>query len=247
MKFEIVNIESTPSTNQYLFDLISKDDVDEGLVINTDDQTAGKGMGTNLWESEPGRNLSFSFLLQPEFIKPENQFVITQIVSLAILTVCQKSLKREDVKIKWPNDIYAGDKKLAGVLVQNIIKANKISHSVIGIGLNVNQEKFISDAPNPVSMIQLSGIDFDKDKLLNEILFEIKQNYSRIRVYPVSSWLTSKYLENLYRINQSNYFTDKDGKFKGEIVGISKYGQLRIKRSGGHIELYAYKEVEFEL
>jgi len=137
MKFEIVNIESTPSTNQYLFDLISKDDVDEGLVINTDDQTAGKGMGTNLWESEPGRNLSFSFLLQPEFIKPENQFVITQIVSLAILTVCQKSLKREDVKIKWPNDLYTSTGKLGGILIDMAAEVTGPSHVVIGIGLNV--------------------------------------------------------------------------------------------------------------
>ena len=236
-----------PSTNQYLFDLISHEDVTEGLVINTDNQTAGKGLGINIWESSPNMNLSFSLLLKPEFLKPNNQFIITQIVSLAIIKVCRKNLSNENINIKWPNDIYAGDKKLAGILVQNIIKANIISHSVIGIGLNVNQEKFISDAPNPVSMVQLSGIQFSKKKLLNEILFEIKQNYSRLRVYPVSSWLNSNYLENLYRINQEHYYTDKNGKFKGEIIGIDDYGQLKIKKEDGQISLYAYKEVEFNL
>lgn len=246
MKFEILHIQSLPSTNQYLFNLISEEDVVEGLVINTESQTAGKGMGTNLWESESGKNLSFSLLIKPDFMKPENQFVITQIVSLAIQNVCQKNLNREDVKIKWPNDIYVGNKKLAGILVQNIIKANNISHSVIGIGLNVNQMNFVSDAPNPVSMRQLSGIEFNRDKLLNEILFEIQENYSRIKIYPVSVWLKSRYLENLFRINQVHLFTDKNGKFKGEIVGIDDFGQLKIKKSDGEITLYGYKEVEFE-
>lgn len=247
MKFKTINIESIPSTNQYLFNLISEKEMSEGLVINTDNQTAGKGMGKNIWESEKGKNLSFSLLLKPDFLKPEKQFVITQIISLAILNVCRKNLNSEKVCIKWPNDIYVADKKIAGVLVQNIIKANSISDSVIGIGLNVNQEKFISDAPNPVSMIQLAGVNFSIEKLLNELLDEIERNYSRLRVYPHTSWLNSKYVENLYRINQSYYFTDKNGRFKGEIIGIDNYGQLKIKKSNGEILIYAYKEVEFEL
>lgn len=247
MKFKTINIESIPSTNQYLFNLISEKEMSEGLVINTDNQTAGKGMGKNIWESEDGKNLSFSLLLKPDFLKPEKQFVITQIISLAILNVCQRNLNSEMVCIKWPNDIYVADKKIAGVLVQNIIKANSISDSVIGIGLNVNQEKFISDAPNPVSMIQLAGVNFSRKKLLNELLDEIEQNYSRLRVYPHTAWLNSKYVENLYKINQSYYFIDKNGRFKGEIIGIDNYGQLKIKKSNGEILIYAYKEVEFEL
>lgn len=247
MKFKTINIESIPSTNQYLFNLISEKEMSEGLVINTDNQTAGQGMGKNLWESEKGKNLSFSLLLKPDFLKPEKQFVITQIVSLAILNVCRRNLDSEMVHIKWPNDIYVADKKIAGVLVQNIIKASSISDSVVGIGLNVNQEKFISDAPNPVSMIQLAGVTFSREKLLTELLEEIEQNYSRIRVYPQTSWINSKYVENLYRINQSFYFTDKNGRFKGEIIGIDNYGQLKIKKADGDVLLYAYKEVEFEL
>lgn len=247
MKFKTINIESIPSTNQYLFNLISEKEMSEGLVINTDNQTAGQGMGKNLWESEKGKNLSFSLLLKPDFLKPEKQFVITQIVSLAILNVCRRNLDSEMVHIKWPNDIYVADKKIAGVLVQNIIKASSISDSVVGIGLNVNQEKFISDAPNPVSMIQLAGVNFSREKLLTELLEEIEQNYSRIRVYPQTSWINSKYVENLYRINQSFHFTDKNGRFKGEIIGIDNYGQLKIKKADGDVLLYAYKEVEFEL
>ena len=246
MDFKIVNIESVPSTNKYLFDLIGKKDEEEGLVIITDNQTAGKGLGDNHWESQAGKNLTFSILLKPSFLKPEMQFVLTQIVSIAILKVCKKELNSEFLKIKWPNDIYAGNKKLAGILVQNIVKGSSISHSVIGIGLNVNQDKFVSNAPNPVSMIQLMGRPINKDLLLEDILNEIETIYKSLTAEKVT-WLNNNYTSNLYRIDQPHFFTDKDGRFEGEILGVNNYGQLKVKKANGQIYNYNYKEVEFEL
>ena len=244
--FKIVKIENVSSTNKYLFDLIGIKDKEEGLVIITDNQTAGKGLGDNHWESQAGKNLTFSILLKPSFLKPEQQFVLTQIVSLAILKVCKKELNSEFLKIKWPNDIYAGNKKLAGILVQNIVKGNRISHSIIGIGLNVNQEDFVSNAPNPVSMIQLLGKSLRLDLLLTDILNEIEKIYQPLTT-ETTTWLNNNYTNNLYRIDQSHFFTDKDGRFKGDILGVNNYGQLKIKKPSGQTCIYSYKEIEFEL
>lgn len=248
MKFEIINLASLSSTNTYLFDLISQKHCEEGILIKTDNQTKGKGLGTNKWESEVGKNLNFSFLLTPEFLKPEQQFAITQIVSVSILNACRKQLNNEEnLTIKWPNDIYSGDKKLAGVLVQNVIKGNYISNSVIGIGLNVNQQEFFSDAPNPVSLIQIADRSFKLDFVLTEILTEIKQNYEKLRLSQDYSWLETKYLGNLYRFNQAHFFTDKSGKFEGKIIGIDNYGQLKILKTDEQTVLFGYKEVEFSI
>lgn len=245
MRFNIKNVGTVQSTNSYLFDLVGRNE-EEGLVIITDNQTAGKGLGKNHWESQTGKNLTFSILLKPEFLKPEKQFVITQLVSLSILKVCKEKLSSNHLKIKWPNDIYAGNKKLAGVLVQNIVKGDSISHSIIGIGLNVNQEVFVSDAPNPVSMILLLGKTLKLDLLLDDILNEIDKNYSSFTTL-TEVMLNKNYTDNLYRIAHSNYFTDKDGRFEGEILGVNNYGQLKIKKASGQTCIYSYKEVEFEL
>ncbi len=247
MEFEVVNIEAVPSTNNYLFNLVGEKDLEEGLVINTDNQTAGKGLGENKWESQVGKNLTFSILLKPDFIKAEDQFVITQIVSLAIWKVCKEKLNTESLKIKWPNDIYVGNKKLAGILVQNIIKGNSISHSIIGIGLNTNQEEFVSDAPNPISMIQLLKMPLERDSLLKEILREINNNYTAFMSTHIDSLLNNNYIENLFRMGETHFYGDKNSRFEGKIIGVDKYGQLRIKKSSGDICIYAYKEVEFVL
>lgn len=247
MDLKIVNIESLISTNSYLFDLAGKQDAEEGLVIITDNQTAGKGLGNNTWESQAGKNLTFSILIKPGFLRAEQQFVITQLVSLAILGVCKKILGGDYLKIKWPNDIYAGNKKLAGILIQNIVKGNSISYSIIGIGLNVNQQVFVSDAPNPVSMIQLLGEALDRGSLLDEILNEFDNAYSDFMKIPETIGLDRNFIDNLYGIGESRFFIDKDGRFEGMIVGVNDYGQLLIKKAEGSICVYAYKEVEFEL
>ena len=245
MKFNILNIESLASTNQYLFDIVSNNNATEGLVINTENQINGKGQGNNKWESEAGKNLSFSLLLAPYFLAADKQFVITQIVSISILNICEKYLPDSTIRIKWPNDIYVNDKKIAGILIQNIIKGNSISNSVVGIGLNVNQSVFISDAPNPISIIQLTGVDLDREKILKEILGEIEKNYSRLMAYPQTKWLNDNYIKHLYRFDQDCSFTDNNGSFTGRITGVNKFGQLEILKSNGEQPSYGYKEVEF--
>ena len=146
MKFNIITLSKVASTNSYAQEQIEAGDLHEGDVIFTLNQESGRGQGVNTWESEAGRNLHLSLILEPNMIHASNQFVLTQMVSLAIVSVINKYVtansNNPNVKIKWPNNIYVGDKKIAGILFQNYIKGNNIEYSIVGIGINVNQIKF---------------------------------------------------------------------------------------------------------
>jgi len=247
MDFKINKFESLDSTNKYLFDFISESESQEGLVVVANYQTNGKGNGDNSWESKKDKNLTFSLLLKPDFIDAEDQFSITQIISVALLNALSKYLDSNFLRIKWPNDIYFSDNKLGGILIQNTIKGSKISNTVVGIGINVNQEKFISNAPNPVSIIQITNETVDIETLFKEILNNINDYYSRLMLFPSNSWLEKQYLEKLFHINELCTFKDKTGLFEGEIKGIDNFGRLIIEKKGGNQEKYAFKEVEFIL
>ncbi len=158
MEFKIVHIEETDSTNRWLRSFGSKEDRNIGgansetsIVVVADYQTAGKGCGTNTWESERGKNLTFSMLIHPKGIPANQQFHITEIVSVALCKMLQSYIYNK-VEIKWPNDIYVDDKKICGILIENRLQRTDIKDCIIGIGLNVNQTVFKSDAPNPVSI-----------------------------------------------------------------------------------------------
>jgi BirA family biotin operon repressor/biotin-[acetyl-CoA-carboxylase] ligase len=247
MFLNILNLPSVPGTNKFLFDKIMKEEVAEGFVVVADEQTAGKGLGKNTWESEAGKNLTFSILLKPDFLEASEQFLITQIVSVSVVDVLKKYIHTNLLKVKWPNDIYVSDRKIAGILVQNIVKGRNISHSVVGVGLNVNQKEFVSDAPNPVSIIQLTNKVLDTKVLLGELLGELKLNYSRCKVLSEQLKLNETYLSNLYRLEQQHGFVDASGHFSGRIIGVNNFGQLKIQDGSGKVRVYSYKEVEFEI
>ena len=142
--------ENLPSTNTHAADLLKKNNLPEGTIVYTNYQSAGRGYSGNRWESEDGKNLLISIVLFPSFIKPEDQFYISMAVSLGICDFLKRYIP--DCSIKWPNDIYVNNDKIAGILIESSITGNKIEYTIAGIGLNINQEKFISDAPNPVSL-----------------------------------------------------------------------------------------------
>jgi len=245
MRFNIQHKEELESTNTHLFDLISSSNQEEGLVILADKQINGRGHGGSSWESEKGKNICFSLLIKPSFLLAEDQFVITEVISLAIIKALEKYLDTDNLHIKWPNDIYYNNGKLAGILIQNIISGNAISQSVIGIGLNVNQEVFLSDAPNPISIMQIRGKSLDRETILNEVLSEIDKNYIRLMTFPQSTWLKSSYLKFLYRINKESEFIAHSNKFKAIITGINNYGQLEVKLPSGELQYFSHKEIEF--
>jgi BirA family biotin operon repressor/biotin-[acetyl-CoA-carboxylase] ligase len=206
------------------------------MVVVADYQTAGKGCGTNSWESERGKNLTFSMLIHPTDIPASQQFRITEVVSVALCEVLEQYIG--DVSIKWPNDIYMGDKKICGVLIENRLQGNVIVDSIIGIGLNVNQTEFVSDAPNPVSLRQLLGREIDREALLHDFLETLETVSSSETTY-------SAYRNKLFRMGKQAVFSDETGRFEGTIQDVETDGRLLIKDLAEQERRYAFKEVQF--
>ena len=170
-------LDTIDSTSTELRRRMSVEELPHGYCISADFQTSGHGQATNRWESEDGKNLLFSLLLRPTVIPAAEQFVITELVTLAIINALQDYI-RQQITIKWPNDIYVGDKKLCGILIENALCGPTIDTCIVGIGININQELFVSDAPNPVSLKQLNGRDNDREEIFGEIYQNIIRYYA---------------------------------------------------------------------
>lgn len=238
----IVRLNSVDSTNNYANTQLKDNELIEGTVFLAYEQSGGRGQMKNSWESEPGSNLTFSIVLFPDFLDIRSQFMLSKVVTLGIHSALNNYVDR--LSIKWPNDIYAGNGKLGGILIENSIMNSCIKSSVIGIGINVNQTRFFSDAPNPVSLSMLANKKFDNELLLSEILSGIDFYYSLLK-QDEEERINSEFISVLYRFNEKHWFKDEQGRFKGEIVGINKTGQLMIKKSNEKIMEYHFKEVEF--
>ena len=232
MKWKIVHIDETDSTNRWL-----KDHGEGTMVVATDYQTAGKGCGSNSWESERGKNLTFSMLIHPDGIAAREQFRITEVVSVALCRTLQPYIYNK-VEIKWPNDIYVGDRKLCGILIENRLQGNVIVDCIIGIGLNVNQRVFLSDAPNPVSMYQLTGQETDREALLADFLQTFDQEWQ-------SKANGSEYRELLYRKGKDGLYEGKTGRFVARLADVLPDGRLLLVDEAGKERTYAFKEVSF--
>ena len=168
MEWQIIKLEETTSTNTYLDNLDVEREQPEGCVVTTYSQIAGRGQRGNSWEAEPGKNLTFSYLLRPDQIAPQEQFVISQAVSMAVVDVLSRYA--DGFSVKWPNDIYYRNSKIAGILIEHNLSGMSIARTIVGIGLNINQMQFLSDAPNPISLCQITGVEYDLDKFLYEVL-----------------------------------------------------------------------------
>jgi BirA family biotin operon repressor/biotin-[acetyl-CoA-carboxylase] ligase len=232
LKIRIISIKETDSTNRK----IKEQAVDEDAmtVLVAERQTAGKGCGTNSWESEPHKNLTFSIRYCPEDVEARRQFVISMQISVAI----HRAMMDFGVPttIKWPNDIYWNDKKLAGILIENQLQGSHIRDSIIGIGLNVNQRTFLSDAPNPVSMSQILSRHLQLNEILQRIIFHFQNAEKDI---------AAVYRSLLYRKTGMHEYSDSKGNFIAEIVGVADDGLLSLRDSRGVVRKYAFKEVAF--
>jgi BirA family biotin operon repressor/biotin-[acetyl-CoA-carboxylase] ligase len=244
MDFDIRYLEEVDSTNNYLQRLAESGTVEEGVVIVAAMQTSGRGHGDNSWESERAKNLTFSLLLKPWHIEPANQFNITMLVSLAISNVLEQHLQRHRVSIKWPNDIYAGDKKIAGMLIQNSLKGNRLEHSIVGIGLNVNQTRFLAETPNPVSIKMLMKSNTSLDELLRSLLAELLKNYEVSYSPQYLERIRAAYLGKLYRLNEWSGFRAGGAAFQAKILGIGQFGRLKLQMKDGQEKHYGFKELE---
>lgn len=244
MDFHIMHIESLDSTNNYAMDFVEHGKSKDGLVIWADEQTAGRGYGQNIWQSEKGQNLTFSLLLKPDFILPSRQFLITQIVSLALQSEISQLTGKNNISIKWPNDLYAGSRKLAGMLIQHIIRGNQIDYSVIGIGLNVNQQVFDPSLPNPVSLSNLTNRFFDLNILLDNLLQSIQKYYSQAKSESGITTIEHQYLEKLYLRDEWANYQSGNQSFVAKIKGFGPFGQLVLELENGEGKTFGFKEVE---
>ncbi len=238
----IINLDETQSTNQYLQELLKNQECEEGTCVRAGFQTAGRGQQGNFWESEAGKNLTFSLVLYPDFISIAGQFIISQVVSLALKNVLNHYT--EGITVKWPNDIYWHDKKIAGILIENSLISSQIEHSIIGIGLNINQEDFQSNAPNPVSLKQITGQDYDLDILHKEMLNSIFNYYLKL-IKGGAEEIRKEYLESLYRNEGFHPYSDENGIFNAKVESVQENGRLCLLTGTGERRLYYFKEVAF--
>lgn len=215
----------------------------EGDLILAECQTAGRGQRGHRWESREGENLTFSLVLEPTFLPPQEQFLISECVALG---VCDALLHYGiEARIKWTNDIYVGDKKLAGILIEHKLQGSVLARTVVGIGLNVNQQEFSPDLPNPVSMAQAAGREFDREQVLQDVAMSLMARYGQLRDGGAEA-LQAEYHERLYRLGEEHWYALPDGeRFRGTIRGVESSGALCIETDGGNVRKFLFKEVEF--
>ena len=238
----IVRLEVTDSTNNYANRQIRENGLSEGTVFLAHEQTSGRGQQKNVWESEPGENLLFSIVLCPDFLEIRRQFKLSKVVTLGIYKALNKYV--DSLRIKWPNDIYAGDQKLGGILIENSVMSGLLKSAIVGIGLNVNQTVFYSDAPNPVSLQLLTNQHYDCEVILSEILSGINWYYALLRDGQ-EDVIDQEFISVLYRLNEIHFYKAEDDIFEGEIIGVNEIGQLIIRKDDGTIVEFHFKEVEF--
>ena len=240
-KSKIIRVEQTTSTNWRLLQLSNAEKLAEGTIVVTDRQTQGRGQGNNAWESEPGANLTFSILLYPLSVNPSRQFILSKAVSLAVYDFVSQHVS--DVAVKWPNDVYVGNQKIAGILIENFIIGDCMTKTIAGVGLNINQKHFMSDAPNPVSLRQLTGKTYRLENCLQALHEHISIRYRMMT--GDAEKLNSDYLKRLYRYEKICRYSANGDFFDAAITGVNDDGMLEMTTVSGEQKTFGFKEVEF--
>ncbi|WP_291784106.1 biotin--[acetyl-CoA-carboxylase] ligase [Cecembia sp.] len=228
------------STNDMAMEKIKNGELTEGSIVITEVQTRGKGQRGNIWWSVPYKNLTFSLVLKPYFLKPSEQFELSIAIALAVVETLSDYFS--GVRVKWPNDVlHEVYGKLGGILIENIINQKGIEYSIIGIGLNINQK--MSDLPFSTSFMDLTGKEWDKAEIFEILVQKIEKNYLLLKKGQ-KNVLRALYLSQLYRFGkEADYFDERP--FKGKIVGIGSDGRLIIEKTDGSLNHYAFKEVRY--
>ena len=237
-------VKNLPSTNSHAAALLKDKELSEGTVIYTNHQSSGHGQGDNKWESEDSKNLLISIVLFPSMIIPAEQFLLSMVISLGICDFLDRYTS--SVSIKWPNDIYVNNDKIAGILIENSIMGNLIEHTVAGIGININQAKFLGNAPNPVSLSNLTAKEYNLSECLSQLVSDLDKRYKSL-ISGDTAMIKAHYLSRLYRNAQWFKYQDMKGIFTGRIVNVSDTGRLQVEREDGIIDEYAFKEIDFIL
>ncbi len=240
----IIKLNAIDSTNSYLKKLLVQNNLESYTVVTANYQTAGRGQLGTTWVSDDSKNLIFSVLIRFESLKLRHQFYLNMAVSMGVITVLQRTL-RNRFFIKWPNDIMAEKDKVAGILIENIVSGKFVKNTIVGIGLNVNQQEFPDFIESVTSLKKLSGIDYDRDELLNQLLISIKSFVDLVDKKEFEN-LKKLYIGVLFKMNTPAMFKDKNGNlFLAKIVDVNEDGKLVVALENDTTRAFNLKEIKF--
>ncbi len=241
----ITRLLTVGSTNEYLKNSINlNNEFEDGDIVVASEQSSGKGRGNKTWESEPDKNLTFSVLLKPDFIYARQQYFINKAISLGLAEFVGSVLSNQKVTIKWPNDIYINNGKVAGILIDNIISGNRITYSIIGIGININQLDFDEFIPNPVSLKNFTDKNLNLDDCLHSICHYLNLQYLQLCNLNFSK-LEQSYHSAMYRLNENHKFKVENEIIEAKIIGVTEFGQLQLETLEKEKIEFDYNEIEF--
>ena len=238
----IISLEEIDSTNNFLKELKSQEDLPDFTYVKALYQTAGKGQRGNFWEAERTQNLLFSLLLRPTELPITKHFLLSEIVSLALVRTLEAL--GADCQIKWPNDIYWGNKKIAGILIENDLEGNQIKESVVGIGLNVNQTRFSDRVPNPSSLQLITRKEQDLNEILVAFDKQMKHYFDQLKDRAYDA-IANEYQGLLFRADGFYIFRDHQSEFKAKIESVAQDGTLCLLDESNKKRTYLFKEVQF--
>ena len=238
-----IDIDEVDSTNNYIKNLISSGFSLPGFTLAvTQNQTAGRGMRGNSWKTQPGKNVIFSLLCHPDFLMANRQFLMSEIIALSICHACAEYV--DDVSVKWPNDIYCGDEKVCGILIECDLNGKYVSNCILGCGVNVNQAEFESDIPHPTSLMLKSGKVIDREEVLASIIMHFCKYYIMAENGDLDA-IDKEYFSSLYRRVGIHRFEDESGVFNATIERVEPSGHMLLRDEAGLLRRYEFKEVKF--
>ncbi|HBB93275.1 MAG: biotin--[acetyl-CoA-carboxylase] ligase [Bacteroidetes bacterium GWF2_49_14] len=230
------------STNIFAASLIADGNSTEPFWIRTDDQYAGRGQGAHTWKTEPGKNLTGSLVIFPDGLQGAAQFFLSMTFSLAAADFL--SLFTDQVKIKWPNDLYVNGEKIGGILIETSILGNYLHHAILGIGININQEIFPATIPNPLSLRQISGQNYDLEEMEDLFLESFRNRYRYLEAGNRDT-IRKEYLEKMLRFDQPGRYKASEREFTARIVDVNEFGYLILQEDSGVMQEFAFQEVEY--
>ena len=239
---QLLWLPACPSTNSEAHQLLRENRASEGCTVITDDQTAGRGQRGNQWVTAPGENLTLSIIWLPTFLEASQQFLLSQAVALGVYDWAQTLLKASpQLRLKWPNDLYFGAKKFGGILIENSLSGAKIQSSIVGIGLNVNQQQFA--VPTATSLGVLTGRHFQREVVAASLLEYLERRYLQLRAGQVSA-LRRDYLAALYRYRELHDYEVAGHRVRGQIVGVEEDGRLAVEIAGS-VQHFGLQEIKY--
>ena len=236
-------LEETPSTNVSAYEMVTMNRLPEGTAVLSKYQTQGRGQFRTVWESEHGMNLLVSYVFYPSFLEPRDLFRLNKTLSLGVYDYV-KSVVKKNVTIKWPNDIFIGDKKIAGILIENSITFSDVNYSIAGVGLNVNQQKFSTFEVAATSLKLITRKKTDIEKCFHSLSASLEARYLQLKEKKFER-IETDYIKALYRMNKLSLFRRKGNVFKARIVNVLDDGKIVLEHESGKLEAFRFKEISF--